>query len=126
MRDHWSVSPRVFIILENLGLGGDNFSIILLLSIWFSAINVPEIAILFPLAPHIPIIGYTHEYRDDRWSEGLAARMCSYSVLGILLQVSTPSPLQYMGPPRASGTLQGTVVCVVFVFGVSDFPHQGL
>lgn len=85
-----SVSPGVFIILEKLG--GDNFLIILLQQIWFSAINGPEISTFLPLASNITINGYTLEYRDDRWSEVLVSKNVLLFCSGNSLQVSTALP----------------------------------
>lgn len=90
------------------------------------AINGPEIAVPLPPASHITINRYAHEHHDDGWSEGLAGKnvfpFCSENSS----QVSTPSPHQHVWLTRASGTLWRTVVCVVFVFSVSDFPLRGL
>lgn len=117
-----SASPRVLITLEkNLG---DNFWVILLQSIWFSAINGPEISTLLPLASHITINGYTHEYCGARWSEVLVRKNVRLFCFENSFKVPAPSPHLRMWPNRVSGAFQGTVVCTIFVFSVSDFPTR--
>lgn len=78
-----------------------------------------------PLASNITINGYSPEYHDDRWSEVLVSKNVLLFCSGNSLQVSTTLPPCTCGQ-TASGALQGTVVCVIFVLSVSAFPHQGL
>lgn len=114
---------RVFITLENIW--GDNFWIILLQSIWFSAINGPEIPPLFTT-------GFTCYYKWAypwiSWWQ-MVGRTCKQECAPSLFWEFLTS--FYTLPPSAHAAKQcgqglSRELWYALVLTVSDFPHQGL